>query len=83
MLQKGRTKVEWARWRHVLYGFNTGPYNSDLTPLAQCASLATENKSSFFEPVFLTTAWPTLNSGMNIIEVSMYESPVKSSMTFP
>ena len=32
MLQEGRTKVEWARWRHILYGFNTGPYNSDLTP---------------------------------------------------
>jgi len=41
MLQKGRTKVEWARRRHILYGFNTGPYNSDLTPLAQCASFAT------------------------------------------
>ena len=41
MLQKGRTKVEWARWRHILYGFNTGPYNSDLTPLTQCASFAT------------------------------------------
>ena len=41
MLQKGRTKVEWARWRHILYGFNTGPYNSDLTPLAQCTSFAT------------------------------------------
>jgi len=23
------------------YGFNTGPYNSDLTPLAKCASFAT------------------------------------------
>jgi len=41
MLQKGRTKVEWARWRHILYGFNTGPYNSDLTPLGHCASFAT------------------------------------------
>jgi len=41
MLQKGRTKVEWARWRHILYGFNAGPYNSDLTPLAQCASFTT------------------------------------------
>jgi len=41
MLQKGRTKVEWARWRHILYGFNTGPYNRNLDPLAQCASFAT------------------------------------------
>ena len=44
MLQKGRTKVEWARWRHIFDGFNTGPYNSDLTPLAQCASFATGHK---------------------------------------
>ena len=28
-------------WEPLLYGFNTGPYNSDLTPLAQCASFAT------------------------------------------
>jgi len=47
MLQKGRTKVEWARWRHILYGFNTGPYNSDMTPLAQCASFATACVSRF------------------------------------
>jgi len=50
MLQKGRTKVEWARWRHILYGFNTGPYNSDLTPLAQCASFATGFRGSNCTP---------------------------------
>ena len=48
MLQKGRTKVEWKRWRRILYGFNTGPYNSDLTPLAQCASFATDWGPGFY-----------------------------------
>jgi len=46
MLQKGRNKVEWTRWRHILYGFNTSPYNSDLTPLAQCAKFATDHYAS-------------------------------------
>ena len=32
MLQKGRTKVEWARWRHILYGFNTAPTTAIWPP---------------------------------------------------
>jgi len=31
-LQKGRTKVEWARWRHILYGLTRAPTTAIWPP---------------------------------------------------